>query len=372
VKLITPRELASIFAYIPAMKTSPVFWNEIFVTLASRTDLTSEQAHWAMRHILSGETPNETIKTFLIGIQAKGERVCEIEGFLSAILENAEKLPISRLFVDPSSTGGDGANTMNISAVSAIIAHAAGVPVVMQGARSVTDQGSSADVLEALGINIDLNAGQVEECVQELGIGFCLVPKFHPSVRFADQARSELGPWSLFNLVTPLANPAQPGAVAIGVSKPSMLTMMADVLLKRDVQGFVFRGDNGLDEITLSTTSTIIQLDKGREKISSFDPRAIGIDYAPPESLRGANPSLNAKIVKQILSGEKFAARESALLNSAVTIAAYRGSFWKSIEAQFSEGYEEAREALDSGKAMDSLESWQSYTEAFTADEVPA
>lgn len=372
VKLITPKDLNPFLLYISAMKASPVFWNEIFVRLASRVDLTSDQARSAMRRILSGETPHETIKTFLIGIQAKGEKVCEIEGFLSAFLEESEKISIPGLFVDPTGTGGDGANTFNISTISAIIAHSAGVRVVKQGARSVTSKSGSADVMEALGVNIDLNAGQVAECVQDLGIGFCFLPKFIPSMRFADQARSELGPHSLFNLATPLANPAQPGAVAIGVSKPSMLTTMADVLLKRDVQGFIFRGDDGLDEISLSTTSTIIQLNKGREKILSFDPRAIGIDYAPVESLRGGDPYTNANIVKRILSGEKFAAREAALLNAAVTIAAYRGSFWNPIEVQFADGYEEARAAIDSGKALESLQSLRDYTQGFKVDEVPA
>jgi len=348
------------------------FWNRIIAGLAEGQRLSADDAQWAMSQILSGETPAEAIKSFLLGVQARGETSIEVDAFLTAMLAQSAPISVPGLVADCVGTGGDGANTINISTTAAIVAHASGVRIVKHGTRASKSDSGAADVLEALGININLDGRQVAECVEDLGIGFCFTPLFHPSLRFADQARKELGQASLFNILGPLANPAKPGAVAIGVSQPRMLTLMADVLLKRDVQGFLFRGDDGLDEISLSTTTTIIQINHGKEKIAVFDPRSLGIEYAPVESLRGGNPSVNAAIIRRILEGENIPSREIVLLNAAATIAAYRGHFWKSIETQFAEGYADAKTAVDSGAAIFGLNAWAQYTQGFIAAEIRA
>jgi len=350
----------------------PFFWNRIIASLAEGHLLNSDDAEWAMSQILSGDTPTEMVKSFLLGVQARGVTAEEIDAFATAILAQSAPVSVQGLVVDCVGTGGDGANTVNISTAAAIVAHATGVRVLKYGARATRSDSGSADVLEALGLNINLNGRQITECLDDLGIGFCYAPLFHPSLRFADQARKELGKASLFNILGPLVNPAMPGAVAIGVAQSRALTIMADVLLKRDVQGFLFRGDDGLDEISVSTTTTIIQINHGKEKIAVFDPRSLGIEYAPVESLRGGNPSTNAAIIRRTLEGEKTPAREIVLLNAAATIAAYRGHFWKSIETQFAEGYADAKTAVDSGAAMFGLNSWAQYTQGFTATEIRA
>jgi anthranilate phosphoribosyltransferase len=348
------------------------FWERIISSLAEGSYLHADDAEWAMTQILTGDTPKETIKSFLLGVQARGETAVEIEAFLSAILAQSVPISVPGLVVDCVGTGGDDSNTFNISSAAAIIAHAAGARVVKHGARAGKSDSGSADVMEALGVNIHLNNKQVAECVEDLGIGFCFTPQFHPALGFADPARKELGHSSVFNILRPLANPAKPGAVAIGVSRPRMLTIMADVLLKRDVQGFLFRGDDGMDEISLCTTTTIIQINHGKEKIAIFDPRSIGVDYVPSESLKGGDPSVNASIIRSILAGEKLPSREIVLLNAAATIAAYRGQFWKSIEDQFSEAYAEAKAVVDSGAAMFALNAWGQYTQGFIASEIRA
>lgn len=347
------------------MNQSEISWDQIIAQLADHEDLAAEQAKWAMGEILSDKADKETIKSFLLGVQAKGETAQEVQSFVAVMYEHCAPISIPGRAVDPVGTGGDGANTINISTTAAIIANAAGATVVKHGARAASSKSGAADLLEALGVNIDLNGEQVAACVAELGIGFCFAPKFHPAMRFAAPARKELGQASVFNILGPLANPAKPAAVAIGVSKARVMPIMADVLMERGAEGFLFRGDDGIDEITLSTTTAIMQVHQGHSKLESFDPRELGIEFAPIEALAGGDSQFNAAVTLRIFEGEAGPAREAVLLNAAVTLAAFAGDFGRPITEQIAEGYRLASAAVDSGAARDSLERWALFTQQF-------
>ena len=347
------------------MEISEISWDQVIGQLADHEDLTADQARWAMGQILGDLAEKETIKSFLLGVQAKGETALEVESFVSVMYQHCAPITIGERAVDPVGTGGDGANTINISTTAAIIARAAGAKVIKHGARAASSKSGAADLLEALGVNIDLNGEQVAATFNEVGIGFCFAPKFHPAMRFAAPARRELGQASVFNILGPLANPAKPMAVAVGVSKTRVMPIMADVLLQRGAEGFLFRGDDGIDEITLSTTTQIMQISGGRSRLESFDPRDLGIEYALIETLAGGDAEFNAAVTLQIFEGQKSPAREAVLLNAAATIAAYKGDFGRSITEQLADGYALASKAVDTGEAREVLKRWALFTQQF-------
>jgi len=347
------------------MENTAISWDQIIAQLADHEDLSALQAQWAMGEILGDRAEKETIKSFLLGVQAKGETALEVEAFVGVMYQHCAPISITRRAVDPVGTGGDGANTINISTTAAIIARAAGATVVKHGARAASSKSGAADLLEALGVNIDLDGAQVAATVEAVGIGFCFAPKFHPAMRFAAPARKELGQASVFNILGPLANPAKPSAVAIGVSKARVMPIMADVLSKRGAEGFLFRGDDGIDEITLSTTTQIMQISGGEQKSETFDPRDLGISYAPIETLAGGDAEFNAAVTLRIFEGEKSPARDAVLLNAAAALAAYRADFGKSITEQLADGYAAASAAVDSGAAQQTLKEWALFTQQF-------
>lgn len=342
-------------------------WEGIVADLADGQDLTPGQATWAMNEILENQASKDEIKSFLLGIQAKGETPIEVANFLAVMFAHSAPISITQRAVDPVGTGGDGANTINISSTAAIIAAAAGAKVVKHGARAATSSSGAADLLEVLGVNIDLNGAQVADCFAHLGIGFCFAPKFHPAMRFAAPARKELGRASVFNILGPLANPAKPKAIALGVAKVRALDLMATVIQERGGEGFIFRGDDGLDEITLTTTSKVIQISESGRSETVFDPRSIGVAYAAIETITGAGAAYNASVTRKILNGEKSPARDAVLLNAAATIAAYDAEFDKSIEEQLDLGFKKASLAIDSGAAHNLLERWVAFTTAQSA-----
>jgi len=339
-------------------------WASIIAILADGEELSPDLARWAMNEILQDQATKDEIKSFLLGVQAKGESPAEVQAFLDVMFAHSAPISISGRAVDPVGTGGDGANTINISSTAAIIAAAAGAKVIKHGARAASSTSGAADLLEALGVNIDLDGQAVAACFDELGIGFCFAPKFHPAMRFAAPARKELGQASVFNILGPLANPAKPRAMALGVAKERVLPLMAKVLMDRGTEGFLFRGDDGLDEITLTTTSTIIQVSPGGLKEERFDPRDLGIDYAPISAITGGDARHNADVTLGILRGERSPARDAVLLNAAATIAAYNGNFDVSVRDQIQAGYKAASEAIDSGKAIALLEQWIELTQS--------
>ena len=333
-------------------------WPLIQAKLASRLDLNIVEAQWAMGEILKGNASIEEIKSFLLALKEKGEIAEEVNAFVEVMYQHSAPIEIKQRAVDTVGTGGDGANTINISTTAAIVAAAAGAKVVKHGNRAASSKSGSADLLEALGINIDLDGSGVATIFTELGIGFCFAPKFHPAMRFAAPARKELGVPTIFNILGPLANPAQPKAAAIGVANERMHLLMAEVLANKGVDGFVFRGDDGLDEITLATTTSVLTIGNGEISSDLIDPSEYGVSRAPLSDLVGGDAQFNAQVARDIFSGQLGAPRDAVALNAAAAIAAHKGDFAKSIRERMQDGYADAVAAIDSGAATALLEKW--------------
>lgn len=333
-------------------------WEPILNSLAQKQALNPDQVNWAMNQILSGAADIETIKSFLIALRNKGETAEEVISLVEAMYQHAQLISIPDRCVDVVGTGGDGAQTINISTAAAIVTTAAGARTIKHGNRAATSKSGAADLLEAFGININLNATQVSECVRRIGIGFAFAPVFHPAMKNAAQARKELGVPTIFNILGPLANPAKPVAVAIGVARADLFELVAQVLARRGCQGFVFRGDDGLDELSISTTSLVYILNNGEYRLERFDPRELGIEPAPIEALKGGTAAENLDITKRVFAGEKGAYRDAILLNAAAAIAAFKGDLDLGIEQQFANGLVLAKQGIDSGAATQLVERW--------------
>jgi anthranilate phosphoribosyltransferase len=247
--------------------------------------------------------------------------------------------------------------SVNISTMAAIVAAGAGAPVVKHGNRSASSKAGSADVLEALGIRLDLPAPAVARMGEEVGITFCFAAAFHPALRHAAVPRRELGVGTTFNFLGPLAHPAKPEAQAIGCADERMAPLMAGVFARRGVDAWVFRGDDGLDELTTTTTSTLWAAHDGRVTVATVDPKALGIPPATIEDLRGGDAAHNAEVVHRLLDGEQGAVRDAVLLNAGAALAVYDAPD-APVEEALSEGLAKAREAIDSGAARATLDRW--------------
>jgi len=346
---------------------SQLLWDENIAIVESGLDLEVDRVQWCMSEILKGAADNATIKRFLIALKNKGESPEEVGALVAQMYEHCAPISITERAVDTVGTGGDGAHTINISTTSAIIAAAAGAKVVKHGNRAASSKSGSADLLENLGININLNGQAVEESFSTLGISFCFAPLFHPAMKHAAAARKELGVPTVFNILGPLANPARPQAAAIGVANDRMHLVMAQVLGARGVDGFVFRGDDGLDEITLATTTSVLSI--GTEEITSglLDPAEFGISIAPISPLVGGDGAENARITNSIFAGEKGAHRDACVLNAAAAIAAFEGRTELSLHERIGTGVDAAVSAIDSGAAQELVSRWAALTQKLGA-----
>jgi len=333
-------------------------WPKLLETLTSGLDLKPSSAQWAMNEILQGTTEVSQLKDFLLALKAKGETSKEVNAFVEVMYQHSAPINITERAVDTVGTGGDGFNTINISTTAAIVAAAAGAKVVKHGNRAASSKSGSADLLEALGVNIDLSGAQVEQVFREVGIGFCFAPKFHPAMRFAGPARKDLGVSTVFNILGPLANPAKPQAAAIGVANDRMHLLMAQVLAAKDVDGFVFRGDDGLDEISLATTTSVLTIGQGEITSDLIDPIDFGISKAPITDLVGGDAQFNARVSRAIFNGEHGAPRDAVALNAAAAIAAFKGDSSKSLLERMRDGYVDAIQAIDSEAATALLAKW--------------
>ena len=342
-------------------------WDIHLSRLDSGLDLETTDVQWCMNEILVGNTDIELIKRFLLALKAKGETSEEVGALVAQMHQHSGPITINERAVDTVGTGGDGANTINISTTAAIIAAAAGVKVVKHGNRAASSKSGAADLLEALGININLDGKGVEKSFTELGIGFCFAPVFHPAMRFAAPARKELGTPTVFNLLGPLANPAKPQAAAIGVANERMHLVMAQVLGDRGVDGFVFRGDDGLDEITLATTTSVLTIGNGEISSDLIDPLDFGIARAPISALVGGDSTENARITTAIFAGEKGAPRDAVVLNAAAAIAAYEARFDLNLHDRMALGVARAVEAIDSGASTRLVAQWAELTQKLGA-----
>lgn len=333
-------------------------WDHIFSTLSSGVEISAASATWAMTQILEGAADKEIIKSFLLAMKNKGETSNEVSALVDAMYSKANLIQIPDRAVDIVGTGGDGFNTINISTAAAIVTTAAGARTIKHGNRAATSKSGAADLLQNLGIDINLDGASVAECVRQLGIGFAFAPKFHGAMRHAAEARKELGVPTIFNILGPLANPARPSFVAIGVARAELLSIVAEVLAKRGCEGFVFRGDDGLDEISSSTTTKVLVINNGQIREESFDPGEIGLENYPLSALVGGTPEDNAEITRAIFNGKSGAHREAVLINAAAAIAAFKGDFTLGVAQQFANGYVLAKQAIDSGAAAQLVVRW--------------
>jgi anthranilate phosphoribosyltransferase len=326
--------------------------------MESGLDLLPQEAQDLMREVLEDRAEKETLKLFLLALKNKGETAEEVGALIAQMYEHCAPINIAERAVDTVGTGGDGAHTINISTTAAIIAAAAGARVVKHGNRAASSKSGAGDLLEALGVAINLDGPNVATTVAELGIGFCFAPVFHPAMRFAAAARKELATSTVFNILGPLANPARPKAAAIGVANERMHLVMAQVLADRGVEGFVFRGDDGLDEITLATTTSVLTIGRGEISSDRIDAKDFGLPNAPISELVGGDANENARITNSIFAGEKGAPRDAVLLNAAAAIAAFDGDAGLGIHERISSALVKATEAVDSGAATNLLQSW--------------
>lgn len=337
---------------------SSLDWAGVITKLENGLDLQPAEAQSVMREVLEDRADKENLKNFLIALKNKGETPEEVGALVAQMYQFCAPISITERAVDTVGTGGDGAHTINISTTAAIIAAAAGSRVVKHGNRAASSKSGAGDLLEALGVAINLDGAKVAQTVSELGIGFCFAPIFHPAMRFAAPARKELATATVFNILGPLANPAKPKAAAIGVANDRMHLVMAQVLAERGVEGFVFRGDDGLDEITLATTTSVLTIGSGEISSDRIDAKDFSLDNAPISALVGGDAQENARITKAIFSGERGAPRDAVLLNAAAAIAAFDGEFELSLHERLSKSLKKATESIDTGKANSLLDEW--------------
>lgn len=332
-------------------------WPRLLTRLLGREDLSAADTRWAMNEVMAGEATPVQVAAFVVALRAKGESPEEVAGMAAAMLERATPVQLPLACVDVVGTGGDGAHTVNISTMAAVVTAAAGVPVAKHGNRAASSSSGAADVLEALGVVIDLPAAGVAHCVREAGIGFFFAPVFHPGMRHAAVPRREMGIGTVFNFLGPLTNPARPVASAIGCADTRMAPVLAAVLASRGSRALVFRGDDGLDELTTATTSAVWVVRDGEVEPDRLDPSALGIAAPPPDGLRGGDPAHNAAVFRRMVEGEPGPVRDAVVLNAAGALAAFDERAARLHDA-LAAGMERAAKAIDDGSAAALLDRW--------------
>ncbi|HET7415965.1 MAG TPA: anthranilate phosphoribosyltransferase [Arthrobacter sp.] len=338
-------------------QTAPT-WPQLLTTLISGRNLSAENSRWAMNTIMEGAASDVQIASFLTALRAKGETVEELTGLVEAMLDNARSIDIAGPALDIVGTGGDRLNTVNISTMSALVCAGAGARIVKHGNRAASSSSGSADVLEALGVRLDLPVEGVARAVESAGITFCFAQMFHPSMRFAAAARSQLGVATAFNFLGPLINPAHVEASAVGVADPVMAPLMAGVFAARGSRALVFRGDDGLDEMTTTGRSRVWEVRNGSVTEQIFDPAALGIKRATVQDLRGGDAAHNAEVVRRVLNGETGPVHDAVVLNAAAGLVAYDESADGSLDERMVAAAERARQSISEGAAARTLQRW--------------
>ena len=344
-------------------------WPGTLTALLDDRDLSVAESTWAMRQVMSGAATPSQLAGFLIALRAKGETVDEIVGFRDAILEAALPLPVDAAVLDIVGTGGDRFGTVNISTMAAVVAAASGVPVVKHGNRAASSSSGSSDVLAALGVDLTLSPEAVAETLAQAGIAFAFASAFHPGFRHAGPTRSELGVPTVFNILGPLCNPARAEANAVGVAHLDRVPLITGVFRTRGATALVFRGDDGLDELTTTGHSRLWEVSLGDIHEHDLDPRDLGIPLADIDDLRGGDPAHNAQIVRRVLGGETGAVRDIVVLNAAAGIVAYRlfqdaAQVQRPILDRLADARDAATAAIDSGAAEEKLARWVEATRA--------
>ena len=319
--------------------------------------LTMDEASAVMNEIMEGSATPAQFGALVTALRLKGETVEEIAGFARTMRSKALRVSISEPVVDTCGTGGDGKGTFNISTTAAFVVAACGLKVAKHGNRAMSSQCGSADVLEALGVKIDLNPEQVQKCLEKVGIGFMLAPVFHPSMKYAAAPRKEVGIRTVFNILGPLTNPAGARAQVLGVPEKSLTEKMANVLKMLDCQhALVVHGEDGLDEITITGKTFVSELKKGSIKNYEVTPEEFGLPRAKPDSLKGGTVKDNAELLRSILSGKKGAQRDIVLMNAAAALLA------GDKVTTLGQGITLAEQAIDNGKALQKVEELISFS----------
>ncbi|MGI6878410.1 anthranilate phosphoribosyltransferase [Microbacterium sp. gxy059] len=338
-------------------------WPQILSTVVSGGDLTVSEAEWAMRQVMSGEAGQAQLGGLLTALRAKGETVEEVIGFRDAILDAAVPLPVDADVLDIVGTGGDRHGTVNISSTASIVVAATGVPVVKHGNRAVSSKTGSSDVLSELGIDLRLSPEGVARVLDEAGITFAWAAAFHPGFRHAAPVRAELGVPTVFNFLGPLVNPARAEANAVGVASAEVVPIITGVFRTRGATALVFRGEDGLDELTTTGYSRIWQISNGDMHEFDIHPRDLDLPTAVMSDLVGGAPAENASTLRRTLAGERGAVRDIVLLNAAAGIVAYRLSqdpaqANRNMIQRLAEARDEAAAAIDDGRAEQRLDAW--------------
>src|SRR6476619_4142779 len=323
-------------------------WPELLLRLSRREDLRTEDAAEAMRQIMAGEATPAQIGAFLLALRTKGETVDEIDGLARTMLEFATPVKAPEPVIDTCGTGGDRSGTFNISTVSALVVAGAGVPVAKHGNRAASSHC----------VKIDLDPTGVERCLADAGIGFMFAATFHPAMGNAGPVRRELRVPTVFNFLGPLTNPASPHAQVVGVSDERMLPLMAEVLARRGSRAKLFRGEDGLDELTTTGISTVFDVKDGSLRERHLDPRSVGLSHARPSDLSGGNPAESADLARRILSGETGPRRDVVLLNAGAALEV------AGFAADLAEGMATAARAIDEGDALKTLDRWVEVSNA--------
>ena len=347
-------------------------WQVVLSALLAGEDLSREGSSWAMRQIMSGEASEGQIGAFMMALRSKGETVDELSGLVDVMLENAVLLDTGNDAVDIVGTGGDLIGTVNISSMASIVAAAANTPVLKHGSRSASGKTGSSEMLEVLGIRLDLAPGQIAEVFRGVGITFFFAPVFHPAMRFVGPIRKQLGVPTTFNFLGPLANPAQPIATALGVADPKIAPLMARELAARGRSGLVFRSDDGLDELSITAPNTVWEVSLGNVTEHRL------VEFVRPEAsleqLIGGDAKHNAKVAQRLFAGEtgaEFKAiRDIVALNAAAGMVAYElaknpSSASEDLAARLEKNISLAHEAIESGAAQNLTNIWSQATQQY-------
>jgi anthranilate phosphoribosyltransferase len=334
---------------------------EAITSLISGKSLTMDEAASVMEEIMSGEVTPAQFGAFVTALRLKGETVDEITGLAKTMRSKAVPVTIAGPLVDTCGTGGDGAHTFNISTAAAFVAAGAGLKVAKHGNRAMSSQCGSADVLEALGVKIDLNAEQVQKCLNEAGIGFMFAPMFHPAMKYAAAPRREIGIRTVFNIIGPLTNPAGAGAQVLGVADETLVEKLAQVLKRLGCRhALVVHGEDGLDEITVTGKTRVCELKDGDIKSYSISPEDFGLSTAGLGSLRGGTLEENADLLRRVLVSIPGPQQDVVLMNAAAVLLA--GDRVETMQ----QGIDLARKVIDSGKALDKLEQMVECSQSLT------
>ncbi len=342
-------------------------WTDILDALVRGESLTVAESSSAMTAVMNGEVSDAQLAGFLVALRVKGESVDEVVGFRDAILSAALPLDISTDAVDIVGSGGDPVGVLNVSSIASVVVAAAGVPVIKHGNRAASSKSGANDVLTALGIDISLSPERVATVFAEIGVTFINAMVFHPGFKNAGPVRSQLGIPTIFNVLGPLCNPARPEANALGMANASRIPLAVGLFQQRGATALVYRGEDGIDKVTTTGHTHVVEVTRGSVTQHDFDPREIGFAYSTLDAIRGGDPAENAATAKRVLAGEKSAARDIIVLNSAAGIVAHKLSHNvserdRAFVERMAEAVEIAEHSIDSGAAEAKLHAWVAAT----------